>query len=123
MGKLISFRITGGNGASARQRKSGLGLTCFRVYGTNDSEQRIEIEASEVREALAGLVFLGNERTGGMMLNLVLPQSLQRVFVEDSQATIKILEKGKSSTFSHTDKTQRLNLSWLESNSNGNGTG
>ena len=42
------------------------------------------------------------------------PQSIRGVFVEDNQATIRILENGKSPTFRHTDKTQRVNLSWLE---------
>ena len=36
------------------------------------------------------------------------------MFVEDNQATIRILENGKSPTFRHTDKTQRVSLSWLE---------
>ena len=47
------------------------------------------------------------------MVSLFPPKSLEGVFVEDNQATIKILENGKSPTFRHTDKTQRVNLSWL----------
>ena len=35
------------------------------------------------------------------------------VFLEDNQATIRIIESGRSPSFRHTDKTQRLNLSWL----------
>ena len=41
------------------------------------------------------------------------PGSLEVVFLEDNQATIRILESGRSPSFRHTDKTQRLNLSWL----------
>ena len=41
------------------------------------------------------------------------PRSIKGVFVEDNQATIRILENGKSPTFTQT-KTQRVNLSWLE---------
>ena len=44
----------------------------------------------------------------------VFPTVDKRCFVEDNQATIRILENGKSPTFRHTDKTQRVNLSWLE---------
>ena len=36
-----------------------------------------------------------------------------RSIVEDNQATIRILENGKSPTFRHTDETQRVNLAWL----------
>ena len=35
------------------------------------------------------------------------------VLLEDNQATIRILEPGRSPAFRHTDKTQRLNLAWL----------
>ena len=41
------------------------------------------------------------------------PGSLEVLFLEDNQATIRILESGRSPSFRHTDKTQRLNLSWL----------
>ena len=41
------------------------------------------------------------------------PPSIRGVFVEDNQATIRILESGKSPTFRHADKTQRTNLSCL----------
>ena len=44
----------------------------------------------------------------------VFPTVDKGVFVEDNQATIRILENGKSPNFRHTDKTQRVNLSWLE---------
>ena len=35
------------------------------------------------------------------------------VLLEDNQATIRILESGRSPAFRRTDKTQRLNLAWL----------
>ena len=35
------------------------------------------------------------------------------MFLEDNQATIRILESGRSPAFRHADKTQRLNLAWL----------
>ena len=48
------------------------------------------------------------------MISMFSPQLIKGVFIEDTQATIRILENGKSPTFRHTDKTQRVNLSWLE---------
>ena len=89
-----------------------IGISCFRVYGPYEADPKIE--SNEVREALTDYDFVGNERSGEMLLNLVPPQSIRGVFVEDNQATIRILENGKSPTFRHTDKTQRVNLSWLE---------
>ena len=89
-----------------------IGISCFRVYGPYESDP--QIESDEVREALTDYDFVGNERSGDMLLNLVPPQSIRGVFVEDNQATIRILENGKSPTSRHTDKTQRENLSWLE---------
>ena len=44
---------------------------------------------------------------------MVGPGSLEVIFLEDNQATIRILESGRSPSFRLTDKTQRLNLSWL----------
>ena len=42
-----------------------------------------------------------------------LPRASVESSSEDNQATIRILENGKSPSFRHTDKTQRINLSWL----------
>ena len=50
---------------------------------------------------------------GDYMVSLFPPKSIRGIFVEDNQATIRILENGKSPSFRHTDKTQRINLSWL----------
>eukprot|EP00435_Cladocopium_sp_Y103_P009439 s1446_g2.t1 len=87
------------------------GKTYFRVYGPYEIDYRIE--AQELREALTDWEFIGMEREGDNMVSLFPPKSLEGVFVEDNQATIRILENGKSPTFRHTDKTQRVNLSWL----------
>ena len=87
------------------------GKTYFRVYGPYEVDYNVE--SHELREALTDWEFIGMERMGENMITLFLPKSLEGVFVEDNQATIKILENGKSPTFRHTDKTQRVNLSWL----------
>ena len=87
------------------------GKTYFRVYGPYETDY--EVEASEVREALTDFEFVGQEKMGDYMISLFPPPSIRGVFVEDNQATIRILENGKSPTFRHTDKTQRINLSWL----------
>ena len=39
--------------------------------------------------------------------------AFEMVLLEDNQATIRILESGRSPAFRHTDKTQRLILAWL----------
>ena len=72
-----------------------------------------EVESSEVREALTDFEFVGQEKMGDYMVSLFPPKSIRGIFVEDNQATIRILENGKSPSFRHTDKTQRINLSWL----------
>ena len=90
------------------------GKTLFRVYGPNDVYYKVE--SQEIRESLTDWEFLGMEREGSLDLTLFAPKSIEGVFVEDNQATIRILESGKSPAFRHTDsdKTQRVNLSWLE---------
>lgn len=54
------------------------------------------------------------EREGSQDITLFAPKSVEGVFVEDNQATIRIFESGKSPAFRQIDKTQRVNLSWLE---------
>ena len=92
--------------------KPWVGKTYFRVYGPYESDYNIE--ALEIREALMDFEFIGREKEGEQMISMFSPKSIKGVFVEDNQATIRILENGKSPTFRHTDKTQRVNLSWLE---------
>eukprot|EP00435_Cladocopium_sp_Y103_P007383 s1669_g2.t1 len=87
------------------------GKTFFRVYGPYEADYGVE--SSEVRECLTDYDFVGQERMGEYMVSLFPPPSIRGVFVEDNQATIRILENGKSPTFRHSDKTQRINLSWL----------
>ena len=91
--------------------KQWTGKTFFRVYGPYESDY--EVESSEVREALTDFEFVGQEKMGDYMVSLFPPKSIRGIFVEDNQATIRILENGKSPSFRHTDKTQRINLSWL----------
>ena len=88
------------------------GKTFFRVYGPYESDYNIE--SVEIREAITDYEFVGREKEGECMISMFSPRSIKGVFVEDNQATIRILENGKSPTFRHTDKTQRVNLSWLE---------
>ena len=45
-----------------------------------------------------------------MLISMLSLKSIQGVFVEDNQATIRILESGKSPSLRRTDKTQRVNL-------------
>ena len=91
--------------------KQWTGKTFFRVFGPYESDY--EVESSEVREALTDFEFVGQEKMGDYMVSLFPPKSIRGIFVEDNQATIRILENGKSPSFRHTDKTQRINLSWL----------
>jgi hypothetical protein len=103
LGSWTSLRTNGRNWTT--------GKTFFPVFGPYDTDY--EVEASEVREALKDFEFVGQEKTGDYMVSLFPAPSIRGVFVEDNQATIRILENGKSPTFRHTDKTQRINLSWL----------
>ena len=91
--------------------KQWTGKTFFRVYGPYEADY--DIEAREVREALTDWEFIGHERMGEHLVSMIPSKSIQSVFVEDNQATIRIMESGRSPTFRHTDKTQRVNLSWL----------
>ena len=82
------------------------------MYGSDENDY--QIESQEIREAFTDWEFVGQEKEGSMMISMFTNKSIQGVFVEDNQATIRILETGKSPAFRHTDKTQRVNLSWLE---------
>ena len=91
--------------------KQWTGKTFLRVFGPYESDY--EVESSEVREALTDFEFVGQEKMGDYMVSLFPPKSIRGIFVEDNQATIRILENGNSPSFRHTDKTRRINLSWL----------
>lgn len=73
------------------------GKTFFRGYGPYESD--VNIESTEIREAITDYEFVGREKEGEGMISLFSPQSIKGVFVDDNQATIRILENGKSPTF------------------------
>ena len=58
-------------------------------------------------------------RTGSKDIGLIahMPHAIEPVILEDNQATIRILESGKSPAFRHADKTQHINLGGSQSNS------
>ena len=49
---------------------------------------------------------------GDSSLVLSAPHAIRPVVLEDNQATIRIMESGKSPAFRHADKTQRINSTW-----------
>ena len=79
------------------------GKTFFRVYGPYESDYNIE--SVEIREAITDYEFVGREKEGECMISMFSPRSIKGVFVEDDQATIRILENGKSPTFRHRQNT------------------
>ena len=76
-------------------------------------EADLEIEAKEIRDNLTDFDDSGNERIGNENVTLINNGSFEGIFLEDNQATIRILESGRSPAFRHTDKTQRVSLAWL----------
>ena len=88
------------------------------VYRRSGADYRRHAEA----EALLHLETLGggyqferrdpvaNNKDYGLIM--AVPHSAQPVVLEDNQATIRILESGKSPAFPHADKTQGINLGW-----------
>ena len=87
------------------------GKTIFRIPGPNEVDYGVE--SREIRSALTDFQYIGSEKRGDESVYMAGPGSLEVIFLEDNQATIRILESGRSPSFRHTDKTQRLNLSWL----------
>ena len=87
------------------------GKTVFRIPGPNEVDYGVE--SREIRSALTDFKYIGSEKRGDESVYMAGPGSLEVIFLEDNQATIRILESGRSPSFRHTDKTQRLNLSWL----------
>ena len=80
---------------------------------TGPNEVDYGVESREIRSALTDFNYTGSEKRGDESVYVAGPGSLEVIFLEDNQATIRILESGRSPSFRHTDKTQRLNLSWL----------
>jgi len=87
------------------------GKTVFRIHGPNEVDYGVE--SREIRSALTDFKYIGSEKRGDESVYVAGPGSLEVIFLEDNQATIRILQSGRSPSFRHTDKTQRLNLSWL----------
>ena len=87
------------------------GKTYFFMRGAG--EANLEIEAKEIRDNLTDFDYVGNENIGNESVTLINNGSFEGVFLEDNQATIRILESGRSPAFRHTHKTQRVNLAWL----------
>ena len=87
------------------------GMTIFRIPGPNEIDYGVE--SREIRNALTDSCYVGQGREGSMDIYLIGKGTFEMVFLEDNQATIRILESGRSPAFRHADKTQRLNLAWL----------
>ena len=62
-------------------------------------ESDYNIESVEIREAITDYEFVGREKEGECMISMFSPRSIKGVFVEDNQATIRILENGKITHF------------------------
>ena len=87
------------------------GKTVFRFPGTNEVDYGIE--AREVRHASTDTSTLVASGKASADIHVIGSGPFEIVFLEDNQATIRIMESGKSPSFRHTDKTQRLSLAWL----------
>jgi len=96
-------------------------LVCVYRRSAMDYRRFAEAEA-EMHKELAGIRNPGGvdiealaPTTGSKDLGLIayVPHAIEPVVLEDNQATIRILESGKSPAFRHADKTQRINLGWI----------
>ena len=75
------------------------GKTYFFMRGAGEAD--LEIEAKEIRDNLTDFDYIGNERIGNENVTLINNGSFEGIFLEDNQATIRILESGRSvSSFS-----------------------
>ena len=94
---------------------------CLCIYGKSSSDLRRHAEAEAtlhresyaLRHATDDYCYSPIGPEGDSSLILSAPHSIQPVVLEDNQATIRIMESGKSPAFRHADKTQRINLGWL----------
>ena len=94
---------------------------CLCIYRKSSSDLRrhAEAEATLQRESYALRHATDDYHhspkgpEGDSSLILSAPHSIQPIVLEDNQATIRIMESGKSPAFRHADKTQRINLGWL----------
>ena len=93
---------------------------CLCIYRKSSSDLRrhAEAEATLHRESYAlrhstdDYHYSPKGPEGDSSLILSAPHSIQPV-LEDNQASVRIMESGKSPAFRHADKTQRINLGWL----------
>ena len=59
-------------------------------------------------DQLSHFKYTGSEKRGDESVYMAGPGSLEVICLEGHQATIRILESGRSPSFRHTDKTRRL---------------
>ena len=87
------------------------GMTIFRMPGPNEVDYGVE--PREIRNAFTDSCYVGQGREGSMDIYLIGKGAFEMVLLEDNQATIRILESGRSPACRHADKTQRQTLTWL----------
>ena len=96
---------------ASRITDSWTGKTIFRISGPDEVDYGIE--SREIRCGLTDEKYVGTERVGQNDIYLIGQGDFEPIVLEDNQATIRIIESGRSPAFRHCDKTQRLNLGWL----------
>ena len=96
-------------------------LVCIYRRSAMDYRRFAEAEA-DLHKELAGIRDPGGAdiealapktRSKDIGLIACMPHAIEPIILEDNQATIRILESGKSPAFRHADKTQRINLGWI----------
>ena len=96
-------------------------LICIYRRSAMDYRRFAEAEA-DLHKELAGIRDPGGadiealapkNRSKDIGLIACMPHAIEPILLEDNQATIRILESGKSPAFRHADKTQRINLGWI----------
>ena len=96
-------------------------LLCIYRRSAMDYRGFAEAEA-DLHKELAGIRDPGGAdiealapktRSKDIGLIACMPHAIEPILLEDNQATIRILESGKSPAFRHADKTQRINLGWI----------
>ena len=80
-----------------KKTKPWKGKTIFRFSCDQDVDSGIE--SREIRGSMTDLDYIGNERSGDEGIYLVGTGSYEVVFLEDNEATIRIIESGKSPSF------------------------
>jgi hypothetical protein len=98
--------------------KEGILVSLFRRCSGEyrrraEAEAILQKEAFQTRQATTDYEYDPPGRAGDESLIMSIPHATQPVILEDNQATIRIMESGRSPAFRRADKTQRVNLSWL----------